>query len=88
MAKTFNIVVKLLRGIIIAILAILTAGAAFGVLLMCVLYFGDLLEPYLGGARYFVSLIATILIANFVCCKIVKPACEVTFGKRGKQRTP
>jgi hypothetical protein len=87
MGKGVSLLVKFLRGLVIAILAILTAGAAFCVLLMSVLYLASLMEPVLGGFRYIVSLIATVLIANFVCCKIVKPVCDVSFRNRRKKKS-
>ena len=64
-------------GMIIA--AIIGIAALFGVFLLLVITLGDLMRPYVGDFSYLVSLIASIIAVNIICCKIIKPVCRVTF---------
>ena len=70
------------RKIAIVVVAIIGIAALFGLILLSTATLGDLLRPFLGNFGYLVSLIATIVAINIICCKIIKPVCQVKF--RGK----
>lgn len=67
------------RQIAIIIAAILGIAALFGLFLLSVITLGDLMHTYVGDFSYLVSLIASIVAVNIICCKIIKPVCRVTF---------
>ena len=67
------------RKIAIIIAVIIGIAAFFGVFLLSVITLGDLMRPYVGDFSYLVSLIASIIAVNIICCKIIKPVCRVTF---------
>ena len=67
------------RKIAIIIAVIIGIAAFFGVFLLSVITLGDLMRPYVGDFSYLVSLIASIVVVNIICCKIIKPVCRVTF---------
>ena len=67
------------RKIAIIIAVIIGIAAFFGVFLLSVSTLGDLMRPYVGNFSYLVSLIASIIAVNIICCKIIKPVCRVTF---------
>lgn len=67
------------RKIAIIIAAIIGIAALFGLFLLSVITLGDLMRPYVGDFSYLVSLIASIMAVNIICCKIIKPVCRVTF---------
>jgi len=67
------------RKIAIIIAAIIGIAALFGLFLLSVITLGDLMRPYVGDFSYLVSLIASIVAVNIICCKIIKPVCRVTF---------
>jgi len=67
------------RKIAIIVVAIIGIAALFGLMLLSTATLGDLLRPYLGNFSYLVSLIATIVVINIICCKIIKPVCQVKF---------
>ena len=70
------------RKITIIVAVIIGIAALFGLILLSTAVLGDLLRPFLGSFSYLISLIATIVAINFICCKIIKPVCEVKL--RGK----
>ncbi len=72
------------RKIAILIAVIIAITALFGVFLLSVISLGDLMHPYAGNFSYLVSLIAVIVAVNIICCKIIKPVCQVKFGDRSK----
>ena len=67
------------RKIAIIVVAIFGIVALVGLILLSTATLGDLLRPFLGSFSYLVSLLATIVAVNFICCKIVRPVCKVTF---------
>ena len=71
--------------IAISITAVAVASALFGLLLFSTLKLGDILNPFLGDFSYPVAMIATIAVVNFICCKIIKPVCEVKFGDKSTE---
>ncbi len=70
------------RKTVIIVAAIIGIPTFFGVLLLTVVTLGDLLRPFIGDFSYLVSLIAAIVAANIICCKIIKPVCQVTFRNK------
>ena len=76
---------NLARKIAITIIAIIGACILFGLLLFSVVWLGDVLHPIFGDFAYLVSLIVTIAGANFICCKIIKPVCEVKFRDKAPE---
>ena len=67
------------RKIAIIAAAIIGIVVLFGLILLSTATLGDLLRPFLGSFSYLVSLLATIVAVNFICCKIIRPVCKVTF---------
>jgi hypothetical protein len=68
-----------IRKIAIIVVAIIGIAVLFGLILLSTATLGDLLRPFLGSFSYLVSLIATIVAINIICCKIIKPVCQVKF---------
>ena len=71
--------------ITISIAVVIVASALFGLLLFSTIKLGDILHPFLGVFSYPVAMIATIAVVNFICCKIIKPVCEVKFGDKSRE---
>lgn len=71
--------------IAISMSAVIVASALFGLLLFSTIKLGDILNPFLGDFAYPVAMIATIAAVNFICCKIIKPVCEVKFGEKSRE---
>jgi hypothetical protein len=71
--------------IAISITAVIVASALFGLLLFSTIKLGDILNPFFGDFAYPVAMIATIAVVNFICCKIIKPVCEVKFGDKSRE---
>jgi len=65
------------RKIAIIVVAIIGIAVLFGLILLSTATLGDLLRPFLGNFSYLVSLIVTIVAINIICCKIIKPVCQV-----------
>jgi cytochrome c biogenesis protein CcdA len=80
MLKTENFA----RKVVIVIFAIIGVCVLFGLLLFSVAWLGDVLHPIFSDFAYLVSLIITIAGANFICCKIIKPVCEVKFRDKAR----
>lgn len=73
------------RKVIITTFAIIAIAILFCLLLLSVIKLGDLLHPTLGNASYLIAFIIAIAVINIVCCKIIKPVCEVKRENKAKQ---
>lgn len=73
------------RKLIMTALAILAIAGLFCLLLLSVVRLGDYLQPALGNISYLLAFILAIVAVNIICCKIIKPVCEVKREKKTRK---
>ena len=75
-----------LRKFIMTALAIIAIAVLFCLLLLSVVRLGDHLQPLLGNISYLLAFILAIVAVNIICCKIIKPVCEVKREKKSRNK--
>lgn len=73
------------RKLVMTTLAILAIAGLFCLLLLSVVRLGDYLQPVLGNISYLLAFILAIVAVNIICCKIIKPVCEVKREKKTRK---
>ena len=74
------------RKLVMTTLAILAIAGLFCLLLLSVVRLGDYLQPVLGNISYLLAFILAIVAVNIICCKIIKPVCEVKREKKSRNK--